>query len=401
MTAADAQHDTGYAAIAGDILARIDAVLPKGAKRPVALHEPRFDGHEKDYVVSTIEDNWVSSAGPFVTKFEENLAAFTGMKHAIAVSNGTVAIHAMLVACGVNAGDEVIIPSLTFVATANAVSHAHAHVHLVDCEETSLGIDAQKLRAHLAEVTEQKDGQCVNKDTGRRIAAIMPVHIFGLPCDLDAISAVADEFNLPVLQDAAEGLGSTYKGKSVFQYGRCAATSFNGNKIMTCGGGGAILTNDEVLGKRLKHLTNTAKVAHAYEFYHDAVGYNYRMPNINAALATAQLEQMPRYLKDKEVLRAKYADTFRSCNAARLLGAPENTVPNNWLNALVLADADPALRDTVLKYLNDNGIGARPIWVPMHRLPMYENAYRADLSVTEDMVARVINIPSSFFLAGA
>ncbi|HEY8962922.1 MAG TPA: LegC family aminotransferase [Alphaproteobacteria bacterium] len=387
------------ASTAADIVARIRAATNTSADQKLALHEPWFCGNERTYVLKTIDDNWVSSAGEFVEKFERDLAKFCDVKCAVAVSNGTVALHAAFIACGIERDDEIIIPSLTFVATANAVMHAGAQPHFVDCDPARLSIDPNKLRVHLNNVSERKNGATYNKQTGRKIAALCPVSIFGIPADLDALQSIADDFDLILIQDAAEALGSTINGRSVFKWGKCAGTSFNGNKIITSGGGGAILTDDEDLAKRLKHLTTTAKRPHPYEFYHDEVAFNYRMPNINAALAAAQLEQMPKFLELKKNLLDRYVQAFAGCNAATLLRAPHGTQSNNWLNGIVLQDASG--RDDVLKYLNDNHIHARPIWNLMHTLPMYQKAFAADLSASNDMAARVINIPSSAILGVA
>jgi len=257
---------------------------------PLSLHEPYFRGNENAYVKECIDTGWVSSVGKFVDRFEQELADYTGVKRAVAVSNGTAALHIALLLAGVEAGDEVLVPALTFVATANAVSYLGASPHFVDSEDVSLGMDAEKLDRYLSATVVRKDGYAFNKTTGRRVSVLLPMHTFGHPVDLDVLTAVAEKYHLTLVEDAAESIGSFYKGRHTGNFGRIAALSFNGNKTITTGGGGALLTNDEDLGRHAKHLTTQAKVPHAWEFVHDAIGYNYRMPNINAALGCAQLE---------------------------------------------------------------------------------------------------------------
>lgn len=383
--------------IAQDILRRIYTVLPDTGNM-IQLHAPFMNGNEKEYVAKTIDDNWVSSAGAFITDFEKALAKYCGVKHAVAVTNGTVALHIALVACGIKPGEEVIVPSLTFVATANAVSHANAICHFVDCETKTLGVDPDKLRRHLSDICTVKDGKTINKKTGRAIAAIMPVHIFGVPADIDRICDVANEFKLQVIQDCAESLGSTFHGQSFFGLGRCACTSFNGNKIITAGGGGALLTDDDDLASLFKHLTTTAKRPHPYLFHHDMVGYNYRMPNLNAALVMAQLEQLPDFLVRKKKLAMAYQNAFADFQYGEFLTYDDRRQPNYWLNALRVDTSSQNDLEDMLKFLNNNNVQARPIWTPMHQLPMYKDFYRGDLSVTEKTVMQIINLPSSAFL---
>lgn len=275
------------------IIAAIGHAIPR-ARLPVPLHEPRFAGREKEYLQRCIESGWVSSGGPFVEEFESKLAALSGTKFAIAIVNGTAALHAALHIAGVRPSDEVIIPALTFVATANAVTYCGAIPHFVDAEPKAFGLDPQKLKAHLERVAIRKEGKLVNRDTGRPIRAVVPVHVFGHPVDMDALNEVCRPFDLPVIEDATESLGSLYKGKPCGGLGLLGVLSFNGNKIVTTGGGGAIVTNDEALARRAKHLTTTAKQPHAWAFIHDEIGWNYRMPNLNAALGLAQLEEIGR-----------------------------------------------------------------------------------------------------------
>lgn len=375
-----------------DIVARVSSVV--GAARPAPLHEPRFAGNENAYVKSCIDDGWVSSVGAFVDRFEKDLAAACGAPHAVVMVNGTCALHLALIALGVKPGDEVIIPSLTFVATANAVSHAGAIPHFVDAEETSLGICPAALRAHLSRIAGREGGVTINKETGRPIRALMPVHIFGHPCQLDELAAIAAEFSLALLEDATEALGSQQNGKPTGSR-HTAAFSFNGNKIITTGGGGAVVTQDEALARRLKHLSTTAKQPHAWAFTHDEVAFNYRLPNLNAALGCAQLEQLPGFLAAKRALAAKYIEAFEGFPGARILKEPEGTKSNYWLVTLLAGSGSEAWLTETLSALHAQGLLCRPIWQPLHSLPMYISAPRAPLPVTESLAHRIINLPSS------
>lgn len=361
--------------------------------RPVPLHEPYFAGQEWAYVKECLDTGWVSSVGSYVDLFEQKLAEKCGVKHAISVVNGTAALQVMLRLVGVRAGDEVLMPALTFIATANAVSYCNAIPHFVECEKSTLAIDGKKLSDYLEKIAHIKDGDLYNKETGCRIAALVPVHIFGHPADMDALQQVADQYGLPLVADAAESLGSLYKGKPVESYGLCSAVSFNGNKIMTTGGGGAILTNSSDLAAKAKHLTTTAKQPHKWEFVHDEIGYNYRMPNINAAMGCAQLEQLDDFLLAKRKIVDAYSRAFDGVNEASFHKEPDYAHSNYWLNAIVLHDVNE--RDSTLAALNQAGYICRPIWRLMHRMAMYETCPRMDLSISEEMEARVINIPSS------
>ncbi|HRJ63008.1 LegC family aminotransferase [uncultured Brevundimonas sp.] len=386
--------------LADRILAAVRDVLgPTNGVMP--LHEPEFRGREREYLKDCIDTGWVSSVGAYVDRIETDLARITGVERAVAVANGTAALHICLELVGVKPGDEVLIPDLTFVATANAVSYAGARPHFVDSEDVSLGVDAARLEAHLAGVAGIRDGVCYNRTTGAPIRALVVMHAFGHPCDLDAIEAVALRWNLALVEDAAESLGSFYKGVHTGGRGRVAALSFNGNKVVTTGGGGAILTNDPELGRRAKHLTTTARVPHRWNFIHDEIGYNYRMPNLNAALGCAQLERLDDMLARKRDLASRYAAAFEGVEGARFLAEPTGTRSNFWLNAIVLEDPDLVGRDRVLERLNDAGYMSRPIWTLMHRLPMYADCPRADLTVAERLEATVINLPSSPKLADA
>lgn len=367
----------------------------------VSLHEPTFEGNEWAYVKECLDTGWVSSVGKFVDRFEQELAAYTGVKRAVAVVNGTAALHMCLKLVGVERSDEVLIPALTFVATANAVDYCGAIPHFVDCEEPTLGMDPHKLNDYLAEIATMDDRGCVNRYTGRRIKAVVPMHTYGHPVDLDPLVEVCRRFGLELVEDTAESLGSFYKDRHTGNLGRVAALSFNGNKTITTGGGGAILTNDEDLGKLAKHLTTTAKVPHRWNFDHDRIGYNYRMPNINAALGCAQLEQLESYLARKRALAAQYRNTFAPIAGVRFVDEPGFARSNYWLNTLLFDDASGADRDAFLAMSNDAGIMTRPAWTPMHRLSMFVDCPRMDLSVTENLEKRMVNIPSSVNLGGA
>lgn len=362
--------------------------------RPVALHEPLFSGNEEKYVASCVTSGWVSSVGEFVDRFERELAEVCGAKYAVAVVNGTCALHVALVASGVNPDDEVLVPSLTFVATANSVSHASAIPHFVEVEENSLGICPVKLDAYLQQIAVTKNGFTTNKNTGRIIRAIVPVHVFGHPCQLAELQKIADKYNLILIEDATEALGSKIGGKTVGSNG-IAVLSFNGNKIITTGGGGAVLMHDESLYKKLKHLTTTAKKPHPFAFEHDEIAWNYRLPNLNAALGCAQLEQLPRFLAAKRALAERYIEVFKNISRIDILQEPQNTQSNYWLVTLINRDADENWRDEILSALHQEKILCRPTWIPLHQLPMYRNNPRADLQLTENLHKRIVSLPSS------
>lgn len=383
-----------------EVLAAVRRVVP-AERGAVALHEPEFGGNEWAYVKECLDTGWVSSMGKFVDRFEGKLAEFTGAKHVIATVNGTAALHICLILAGVRPGDEVLIPSLTFVATANAVSYIGATPNLVDSEERTLGVDAAKLDAYLCEEAEIRDGACYSRRTGAVIRALMPVHTFGHPVDLDAVVEICKRWRIALVEDAAESLGSWYKGRHTGNFGRVAGLSFNGNKVVTTGGGGAILTNDPALGKLAKHLTTTARVAHRWSYIHDEVGYNYRLPNINAALGCAQLEQLPDRLARKRRLMECYLDAFRDVSGVRLVTEPEGCRSNYWLVTLLLDNPDEVACDTVLQVLNDAGLLARPAWTLMHRLPMFASCPKMDLSTAESIEKRLINLPSSAVLGAS
>ena len=378
------------------ILDALHSVLGVG---PVALHEPSFFGNEWIYLKECLDSTYVSSVGKFVDRFEADLAAYTGVKHAVAVVNGTAALHLALQLAGVGLNDEVIIPALTFVATANAVKYCGAIPHFADSEERTLGLDPQALHEYLQQITEIQSGQCINRNTGRIIRAIVPMHTFGHPVALEGILRVARDFNLVVVEDAAESLGSTYQGQHTGTFGLMGTLSFNGNKTITTGGGGAILTNDSQLAKRAKHLSTTAKLTHRWEFVHDEIGYNYRMPNINAALGCAQLEQLPEFLLAKRRLFERYQFEFAKLPHVHLVTELSGFCHSNyWLQTLLLDESVANQREDILCATNDAGIMTRPAWILLHRLAPYRECPRMILPVAESLVRRLINLPSSVAL---
>lgn len=362
------------------------------------LHAPIFEGNEIAYVTDCIESNFVSSVGEYVTRLEEMLHDYTGAKYAVVTVNGTAALHVSLLLCDVARDDEVLMPALTFIATANAVSYIGATPHFIDVDEHTLGIDPIKLEHYLNDIAEMKNGECFNKQTGKRIKAIVPMHTFGHPVDMDKINLVAEKYNIDVVEDAAESLGSFYKGKHTGNHAKLAAVSFNGNKIITTGGGGAILTNDEVLAKKAKHITTTAKIPHKWEFNHDMIGYNYRMPALNAALGVAQMEKLPEFLEKKRALALRYMEAFKDIEGVKVFQEPEYAQSNYWLNALVLDKGYEGMRDELLQMTNDAGIMTRPVWTLMNKLEMFKECPKMDLTVSESLEKRIINVPSGAWL---
>ena len=364
-----------------------------------ALHEPNFSGNEKKYINEAIDSTFVSSVGKFVNKFEELLVNFTGAKFAIATVNGTAALHISLLVAGVKENDEVLVPSFTFVATANAINYCRADCHFIDVNYNDLGIDVPKLREYLSKISIQINSECFNKSTKKRIKAIVPMHSFGHSVDIDSLLLLCKDFNLTLVEDCAESLGSYYKGKHTGTYGLVSALSFNGNKIITTGGGGAILTNNEEIAALAKHLTTTAKVVHAWEYIHDMVGYNYRMPNLNAALGCAQLEQLDKIINNKRTLYNIYVDALSGIEGLSVFEEPANTKSNYWLQALVLENDYKKYQRDLLIALNSNNIMCRPPWMPISLLKPYKNYISTNLDVTIDLYERIINIPSSPTLA--
>ena len=384
----------------GELIASqvIDAIRLVVGPGPKLLHEPTFAGNEWDYLKECLDSTFVSSVGKFVDRFETDLALYTGAYYAVATVNGTAALHVALKLAGVIQGDEVLIPALTFVATANAVTYCNAFPHFVDSEESTFGIDVPKLRSYLLENTRILEGLCVNNLSGRIIRAIVPMHTFGHPADMDNLIDLASEFHLVLVEDAAESLGSAYKGKQTGTFGRLGVLSFNGNKTITTGGGGAILTNDPELARRARHLTTTSKLLHAWEYRHDEIGYNYRMPNINAALGCAQLEQLPQLLKAKRDLFSRYQSAFNKVDGVRLMSEPIGCSSNYWLQTIILSADNSRYRDSILEVTNKAGLMTRPAWVLMNELTQFSAMPSMDLSGALSLSKRVINIPSSAYL---
>lgn len=381
--------------LASLVVAAIRSVV---GSSPVALHEPQFAGNEWQYLRECLDSTFVSSVGKFVDRFEMELAAYTGAKHTVAVVNGTAALHVALRLAQVRRDDEVVVPALTFVATANAVSYCGAVPHFADSEERTLGLDPRALRDHLRATSEIRSSQCVNRETGRVIRALVPMHAFGHPVDIEGLLAVARDFHLSLVEDAAESLGSTISGRHTGTFGLMGTLSFNGNKTVTTGGGGAILTSDRKLAARAKHLTTTAKLPHRWEYRHDEIGYNYRMPNINAALGCAQLERLTEFLQAKRCLFERYDSAFADVPNMHLVTERDGCRSNYWLQTLLLDECAAEWRDDILGATNDLGLTTRPAWTLMHRLPQYKDCPRMPLPVAESLERRLISLPSSAHL---
>jgi perosamine synthetase len=374
---------------------KITAVLKELFPEPAVLHEPVFEGNEWDYVKQCLDTGWVSTSGSFVESFENRLAEFTGIPYVVATVNGTAALHMCLELIDLKRDEEVLSPTLSFVATANAIRYSGGIPHFVDSEERTLGVHPEKLRSYLRDETKLHSGRCWNKRTGRPISALIVVHIFGCPVDLDPIMEICKEFKLVLIEDAAESLGSYYKDQHTGNKGILSAMSFNGNKVITAGGGGAIFTHDLELASLAKHLTTTAKTSHLWGYFHDRIGYNYRLPNINAAIGCAQLEKLPEFLDQKRKLSLNYKRRFEGMEGFKFFTEPEFCKSNYWLNSLILDPENKKYLTPLLKLTNRTGIMTRPIWEPMHTLPMYKDCPRMDLSVAENLAQRILNIPSS------
>ncbi len=357
------------------------------------LHEPKFIGNEKVYVNDAIDSTFVSSVGKYVTEFEEMVASYTGAKYAVATTNGTSALHIALKLVGVDETSEVITQPLTFVATANAIKYCGAEPIFVDVDRETLGLSAVSLENFLKDNCYLNDsGQCINKTTSKVIKACVPMHTFGHPCKIDRIVDICKRYNIEVVEDSAESLGSLYKGQHTGTFGKLGIFSFNGNKIITTGGGGMIVTNDEELAKRAKHLTSTAKIPHPYEYIHNEVGYNYRLTNLAAALGVAQMEKLDFLIEKQRELAQKYENFFKN-SEIEFITEPKEAKSNYWLNAIILKDR--VQRDEFLKKTNENGIMTRPIWRLMNKLEMYKNAQCANLDNALWLESRVVNISSS------
>ena len=359
----------------------------------IPLAVPVFIGNEKKYLNECIDTTYVSSVGKFVDRFEEDTARYTGCKRAVVCVSGTNALHMSLMLAGVERDDEVLTQALTFVATCNALSYIGAHPVFIDVDRDTMGLSPVAVREWLTRNSEQKNGECYNKRTGRRVKACVPMHTFGHPVHLDELIEVLKEYHIELVEDAAESIGSLYKGKHTGTFGKVGALSFNGNKTITTGGGGMMLFNDEELGAYAKHITTQAKIPHRWEFRHDHIGYNYRMPNINAALGCAQLEHIEEYVASKRETAKAYEKFFRDIPEIEFFTEPKDTRSNYWLNVVILKDKETQLN--FLEYTNDNGVMTRPIWELMNRLPMFEKCENDGLKNTIWFADRVVNIPSS------
>lgn len=363
----------------------------------IPLHEPRFQGNEKKYVLETIDSTFVSSVGAYVDKFEHMMTEISQTKRAVAVVNGTAALQVALRLAGVKQGDEVLTQALTFVATANAIAYNNAHPVFLDVDLDTMGLSPKAVGAFLEEFGELRESGCYNKTTGNKIAACLPMHTFGFPVNLNEMMEVCIKWSIPVVEDAAESIGSTYHEKPTGSYGQFGIFSFNGNKIVTAGGGGAIVTNDKQMGDFAKHITTTAKKPHKYEYVHDELGHNYRMPNLNAALICAQLEQLDSFIVNKRKLAESYDQLFKEMGIKFRTENPDTKV-NYWLMCVELNDRKE--RDQFLSETNEKGIMTRPIWQLMYKLPMYEHCYRDNQRNAEYLEDRIVNIPSSVIIDG-
>ncbi len=359
----------------------------------IPLHEPRFRQIDKDYVQNAIDSTFVSSVGEYVNRFERNLAEYSGVQRAVVTVNGTAALHVALRLAGVNAGDEVITQPLSFVATANAIAYNNACPVFIDVNCDTLGLCPDALEQFLDQNAEKKGTATFNKTTGKRIAAIVPMHTFGHPCRMESLIRLSDRWNIPVVEDAAEAIGSKISTRHCGTFGKAGVLSFNGNKTITCGGGGAIITSDNDLADRAKHLTTTAKMNHPWEYVHDELGYNYRMPNLNAALACAQLEQLDKILSDKRELANAYQSFFSRTDWCDFFREPAGCTSNYWLNAVIVHDKKQ--RDDLLKATNDSNVMTRPVWQLLSDLKMYKKCQKGDLNNARWLQDRIVNLPSS------
>lgn len=372
-----------------DEIATIKALYPN--KELIPLHEPYFSGNEKKYVLDCIDSTFVSSVGKYVNQLEDMVCEFTKAKSAIAVNSGTSALHLALITLGVEREDEVITQSLTFVATCNAISYCGAKPIFIDISPDNLGMCCKQLEFFLRNYTKMQNGVCVNQKTGKKIKAIVPMHTFGIPCEMDSIKDIAKEFNLALVEDAAESIGSRYKDLHTGLWGDIGVLSFNGNKTITTGGGGMLITNDDKLAEKLKHISTTAKVNHPHMFIHDEIGYNYRMPNINAALGCAQFENLTTILKIKTQIHRYYQKNL-SNDYFKLLIPKGDLVANHWLNALVFKDEQS--KEGFIADALEEKVFVRSVWKPMHELEMYKDCFSMPLHITEQFSKRILNIPS-------
>lgn len=381
---------------ADDFIDALQQVVGKDKK--VSLHEPDITILEKEYVSQCLDSTFVSSVGPFVTEFEQRIADYTSAKFAIALSNGTSALQVALVLAGVQPGDEVIIPALSFVATANAVVHAGAQPYFADSDSSDLGLSPESVR-EILEKMNGKPGNLTNPETGRKVSAIVPMHTLGHPAKIEELAQIAEEYKVSLVEDSAESLGSFVGTRHTGTFGKLGIFSFNGNKTITTGGGGMIITNDEELGARAKHLTTTAKQQHPWKFFHDEIAWNYRLPNINAAMGVAQMQRLPGFLSEKRQIASNYQQVFKEIGGIEFLTEPEGTTSNYWLSSVRLVGDNKLMRDELLQRANEIGIQVRPLWELLSELPMYANNSRADLTTARILQESVISLPSSPVLA--
>lgn len=367
-----------------------------GTEGVIPLHEPRFIGNERKYVLDTIDSSFVSSVGEYVTRFEKDFANYVGLKYAVATVNGTAALQISLMLAGVNSGDEVLTQAITFVATGNAILYRNAKPVFLDVDKNTLGLSPEALKEFLTSKCEMRnDGFTYNQESGNKISACLPVHIFGHPVKIDLISEICKKWNISLIEDVAEALGSKYKGKHLGTFGKISAFSFNGNKIITTGGGGMIVTDDEIIAKKAKHLTTTAKLAHTWEYFHDDLGYNFRLPNINAALGCAQLEKVEDFVENKRRVAQEYANFFEKIGL-EFFKEPEDSRSNYWLNSILFSSENE--RNDFLKISNENGVMTRPIWSLLYKMPMFSGFQKEELPNSLMIEKLLVNIPSSVIL---
>ena len=359
----------------------------------VPLSVPLFAGNEKKYLEECIDTTFVSSVGPFVDRFEKDIASYTGATRAVVCVSGTNALHMSLLLSGVERDDEVLTQALTFIATCNAISYIGAHPVFLDVDRETLGLSPSAVRAWLENNAQLREDGCYNRRTGRRVKACVPMHTFGHPVRIKELVTICEKWHIQVVEDAAESIGSLYEGQHTGTFAPIGALSFNGNKTITTGGGGMLLFQDAAVGEHAKHLTTQAKIPHRWEFRHDEVGYNYRMPNINAALGCAQLENLDRYIESKRGIAAAYARFFQDMPGVQFFTEPKGCRSNYWLNAIILEDR--AARDEFLEFSNDHGVMTRPVWELMNRLPMFEHCENDGLANSIWLADRIVNIPSS------
>jgi len=383
-----------------DITNYIEAKLKKfyGIKKKINLHEPQLKPKDMIYIKKCFNSGLVSTAGKYVNLFEKKIKKITKSKNVISIINGTCGLHISLKVLGIKSNDEVLVPAITFVATANAVAHCNAIPHFVEIEEDTFGIDPIKLEKYLDKNTIIKKGKCFNFNTKRFISAIIPVHVFGHPCKIDKLKALAKKFNLKVIEDATEALGSLYKNKHVGNFGDLGVISFNGNKIVTTGGGGVILCNSNALAKKLRHITSTAKVTHKWRYIHNEVGYNYRLPAINASIALGQLKRFKEMIKNKRKLYYSYKQLYHENNFIKIMKEPKNSKSNYWLQALILDRKYSKFKNKIIDKCNKSGIKARPIWDLLSELKMFKKCPKMNLKISKALFKKTINLPSSSFL---